>query len=77
MLYTQIGDIDAALADIDHCLELDHEFYWCNFDRAWIWDDLGDIEAALADFERFLELVADDDCPECQEEVADYINRNG
>ncbi len=77
VLFTQIGDLDAALADIERCLDLDPEFYWCNFDRAWIWDDLGDIDAALADFERFLELAPDDECPECQQEVAGYIQNNG
>ncbi|HUS94040.1 MAG TPA: protein kinase [Patescibacteria group bacterium] len=77
VLYTRVGDIDAALADIERCLELDPEFFWCNYDRAWIWDDLGDIDAALADFERFLELVPDYECPECQEEVAVYIQNNG
>ena len=71
-----LGDYDAAFADFERCKELDPGHYWCYFDEGWLRAEIGDSRAAVANFKRFLELVPEFDCPDCQEEVAIYINEN-
>ena len=71
-----LGDYDAAFADFERCKELDPGQYWCYFDEGWLQAEIGDSRAAVDNFKRFLELVPEFDCPDCQEEVAIYIDEN-
>jgi len=68
-----LGDSDAALADLGRCIELEPEFPWCYWDRAWIYVEIDDQDAAVSNFELYLEYAFEDDCPECNQEAMDYL----
>ena len=65
-----------AMGDLAQCLDLDPGYYWCAWERAWVFDDLGQKRKAVADFRRFLDLAPEDECPECREEAEQYIREN-
>ena len=72
-----INDFEAAIGVLDRCIEANRASYWCYNERAWFFNELGETEAAVENFRQFLEYVPEDECPECQEEAADYVARNG
>ena len=76
VLVNDLGDYDAAFADYERCLEVDHEMHWCYLDWGWALADIGDVDGAIVKFEKFVEFVHPFDCPECVEEIQTYIDEN-
>ena len=76
VLLWDFGEYDAALATFERCLEVDPGFPWCHYNMGWLYDELGDIGAAVERFRSFIEFVNPFDCPDCIEEVQEYIDIN-
>ena len=76
ILHLELGNIDPALADWEHCLAIDPEYLACYFDRAWAFDSFGDFDAAVANFRRYLEMGDPGECPPCFEEAEIYISEH-
>lgn len=57
--YYMLGQLDAALADLDLCISMDPDYAWAYYTRGQIKTDLEDYEAAKADFDKANELLGD------------------
>jgi streptogramin lyase len=75
-IYVDLGNHDSARADLERCLEIDPQYYWCHFSLGHLYEGLDDVNSAVSYYWDFLTNVPEFECPECQEEAVDYIRRN-
>ena len=56
--YLQLGQLDAALSDLNRCIELDPEYAWAYYTRGQILQEQELYEEAKADYDKANELVS-------------------
>ncbi len=59
--YYMLGQLEAALSDLDLCISMEPDYAWAYYTRGQIKTDLEDYEAAKADFDKANELLGDEE----------------